>query len=364
MSNVYLVNDKELKMAAQGDEKIFNYSYAPRGPRKRNFRVKFRKVASYNTDEINKYLSGHKTDYAREQIQAFDVILRHQASNSMIINGRNFFAPGQQGKDLGSGREVFAGYSQSCRAIQGNSGGTLALNIDTAAAAFLKQLPVIEFACEVINPRDGIRDLAGRNFWQDWKRKSVEQSIKGVMLVATHLKGKQGQDQKTWRCNSLSREGAGRTQFELTDDKTGRTTKVTVADYYAKNYGIRLKYPDAPCIVNGSPKNPDRVKYFPMELMKIAPRQAHKGKLDEKMTSNMIRAVATPAPERQQRTNQVAKKAIDNASEKAKDFGIKINAEMEKVNGRVLDAPKLDYKKQVSLLCISHAKCIWLFRDE
>ena len=86
--------------------------------------------------------------------------------------------------------------------------------------------------------------------------------------------------------------------------------------------------------------------------MKIAPRQAHKGKLDEKMTSNMIRAVATPAPERQQRTNQVAKKAIDNASEKAKDFGIKINAEMEKVNGRVLDAPKLDYKKQVGLKII------------
>ena len=92
-------------MAGTGDEKIFNFAYAPRGPRKRNFRVKFRKVACYNTDEINKYLSGHKMEYAREQIQAFDVILRHQASNTMIINGRNFFAPGQQGKDLGSLRK-------------------------------------------------------------------------------------------------------------------------------------------------------------------------------------------------------------------------------------------------------------------
>jgi len=363
MSNVYLLHDKEIKMTNQGDEKIFNFAYAPRGPRKRNFRVKFRKVASYNTDDINKYLSGHKTEYAREQIQAFDVILRHQASNTMILNGRNFFAPGQQGKDLGSGREVFAGYSQSCRAIQGNSGGTLALNIDTAAAAFLKQIGGIEFACEVINPRDGMRELSGRNFWQDWKRKSVEQSMKGVMFVATHLKGKQGQDQKTWRCNSLSRQGAGQTQFELTDDKTGRTTKVTVADYYAKNYGIRLKYPDAPCIVNGSPKNPERVKYFPMELMKIAPRQAHKGKLDEKMTSNMIRAVATPAPERQQRTNQVAKKAIENASQKAKDFGIKINTEMEKVNGRVLEAPKLDYKKQGRVNGVVPRQGAWDIRD-
>ena len=130
--------------------------------------------------------------------------------------------------------------------------------------------------------------LVGRNFWTDSTRKRFEGQCKGLQFIATHLKSKDGMAVKTWRCNSLSKNGAAFQQFSITD-KNGRKVTTTVRDYYKKEYGITLRFPDMPCIVNGSKANPDRIKYFPAELMKIAPRQAHKGKLDEQMTSNMIR---------------------------------------------------------------------------
>ena len=61
------------------------------------------------------------------------------------------------------------------------------------------------------------------------------------------------------------------------------------------------------------------------------------------MTSNLIRKVATPAPERQAKTQAEAEKAIRNAMPLAQQYGVKINQQMEKVSGRVLDGPKLEY---------------------
>jgi hypothetical protein len=52
---------------------------------------------------INKYLSGHTSELAQDAIQAFDVILRHQASTTMVQGGRNFFNPEQKNaKDIGT----------------------------------------------------------------------------------------------------------------------------------------------------------------------------------------------------------------------------------------------------------------------
>jgi len=345
------------------DERKFKFDYAPRGTRKREFVVLLRKVNEFNSNDINSYLSGHSGSYKSEQIQAFDVILRHHASQHMIMNGRNFFDPDSAGKkDLGSGREILSGYYQSCRMIQGRSGGSLALNIDVANTAFMKQILATQFAEETLRPRGGMQDIQGRNFWTDSTRKRFEGQCKGLQFIATHLKSKDGMAVKTWRCNSLSKNGAAFQQFSITD-KNGRKVTTTVRDYYKKEYGITLRFPDMPCIVNGSKANPDRIKYFPAELMKIAPRQAHKGKLDEQMTSNMIRAVATPAPVRQRDTDTVAKKAIGNAAKMAEHHGIKINAQMEKIEGRVLPAPKLDYTSRGKASTAEPRQGSWDTRD-
>lgn len=336
MASCYFMGEKELVgSTGEGSGKVTKFQYAPRGPRKRDFTVTVRRVNQFNSNMINKYLSGHTSELAQDAIQAFDVILRHQASTTMVQGGRNFFNPEQKNaKDIGSGREVWFGYHQSLRAIEGKSGGTLALNIDTAAAAFMKQIQGAQLALEILNPRDE-REIGDYRFFNDYRRKDLEKSIKGVQFRTTYAKN----NERLWRCNGLTRFGADSQKFKLDDGST-----CLVSDYFQKHYKIKLKFPHMPCIIVGNVKE-GRAKYFPMELMMVGPRQRSPGKCDDTMTANMIRAVATPAPVRQAQTNTVAKTAIDNASKLGAAYGMKFNAQMEQVTGRVLPGPQLDYGK-------------------
>ena len=81
-----------------------------------------------------------------------------------------------------------------------------------------------------------------------------------------------------FRCTTLSRNGADRETFV---NENGRT--VNIADYYVQKYKKRLRFPSAPMIQVGTGKN---VKYFPLELMRVAPRQPHRGQVDEIMQVN------------------------------------------------------------------------------
>lgn len=339
----YFMGEKELVGTTGVDAgKKFKFQYAPRGPRKRDFTVTIRRVNQFNSKEVNKYLSGHTMDLRQDAIQAFDVVLRHQAGMTMVQCGRNFFSPNQQNaKDIGSGREVWFGYHQSLKAIEGKSGGSLALNIDTAACAFMRQISGKDLMCEILSGRDRIsdNDLRNHRFMNDFRRKQVEKSIKGIQFCPTHMRGEG--NKRHYRCGGLTRHGAA-TQTFKTEDANGRTQTMNVADYYAKTYKIKLQFPDLPCIVSGNVKA-GNAKFFPMELMVVAPRQRSPGKNDEVVTSNMIKAVATPAPDRKRETENQARMAIQNSQKMAKQYGIEIKTQMETQTARVLPAPALDY---------------------
>lgn len=336
MSNCYFMGEKEL-IGSTGEDagKSFNYQYASRGSRKRDFTVTIRRVNQFSANDINKYLSGHTSDLRQEAIQAFDVVLRHQASTTMVQCGRNFFSPekNQNAKDIGSGREVWFGYHQSLKAIEGKSGGSLALNIDTAACAFMRPIRGHQLVLEICNPRDGEREMSQPRFFNDWRRKELEKKMKGIQFNTTYLK----YNSRTHRCGGLTRNGAGNQRFQI---ENGPQT--TVADYFAKEYKIKLRFPDMPCLMVGNPKS-GNVKYFPLELMMVAARQRSPGKLDEMGTANMIKAVATPAPVRLEETERQAKQAIENALPMARKYGMKINPKMESQTARVLPAPGLEY---------------------
>ena len=106
---------------------------------------------------------------------------------------------------------------------------------------------------------------------------------KGIQFRTTHLRN----NDKSFRCSGLTRSGAANQRFKVEDDR-GNSRETTVADYYAKEYKIRLKYPDMPCLLVGNLKS-GHAKFFPLELMKVAPRQRSPGKNDEMVTSNLIR---------------------------------------------------------------------------
>lgn len=334
--NCYYMGEKEF--VGDGEGKTFKFQYAPRGPRKRDFTVTIRKVNVILSNDINKFLSGHSSDLPQEVIQALDVVLRHSASTKFVQCGRNFFSPNQPNSaDIGSGREVWFGYYQSLKAIEGKSGGSLALNIDTAATAFMREINGDLLVMEILRPRNRENDLANYRFYNEGNRRMLEKSIKGIQFRTTHLRN----NDKSFRCSGLTRSGASNQRFKVEDDR-GNSRETTVADYYAREYKIRLKYPDMPCLLVGNLKS-GHAKFFPLELMKVAPRQRSPGKNDEMVTSNLIRQVAKPAPERERMTNQMAAEAIKNAMPMAQKYGMKINSRMEAQEGRVLPAPNMDY---------------------
>ena len=125
------------------------------------------------------------------------------------------------------------------------------------ASAFMKEIRGDQLALEYFNPRNGERDMSDRRFFNDGRRKDLEKQMKGVHFRATHLKNQE----RLWRCGSLSRNGAGSQTFTL---ENGRT--VTIYDYFQREHRIKLRFPDMPCIVVGNPKS-GTAKYFPMELM-------------------------------------------------------------------------------------------------
>lgn len=77
---------------------------------------------------------------------------------------------------------------------------------------------------------------------------------------------------KTRKIKSLSPRPANTQVFEVTDPEhpTREPQQIIIADYFARTHGIRLQYPDLPCINVKSLKNPE---YYPMEMCDIVAMQ-------------------------------------------------------------------------------------------
>ena len=70
----------------------------------------------------------------------------------------------------------------------------------------------------------------------------------------------------------------------------------SVLDHFRKQHGKKLQYPDLPCLHVGQK---ERHVYVPLEYLKLVPGQRCVKKLSEQQTSQMIKAVAKPAYQRE-----------------------------------------------------------------
>jgi eukaryotic translation initiation factor 2C len=121
----------------------------------------------------------------------------------------------------------------------------------------------------------------------------------------------------------------------------GGEIQCTVQKYFADNYERQLKYPDLPCLhVGPSNKN----IFIPMELCRIAKGQRCVKKLSEMQLRNMIRHTAKPAEERRQNIMEKVHSAGYDTDPVLQEYGLKVHQQMEKVTGRVLQAPAIQYK--------------------
>uniref|UniRef100_A0A1I7T9X7 ArgoN domain-containing protein n=1 Tax=Caenorhabditis tropicalis TaxID=1561998 RepID=A0A1I7T9X7_9PELO len=108
---------------------------------------------------------------------------------------------------------------------------------------------------------------------------SIEFGLKGLYVIATHLKG----TNSLIRITAVKENNAENTFFEKKDDKG--VQQISVADYFRDTYNIKLKFPRLPLVVS------KRMKYecfYPMEVLQIVPGQRMK---IQKMSPNVQSAM-------------------------------------------------------------------------
>ena len=112
-------------------------------------------------------------------ILALDVILRYAAAKSHHISGTTVFPKKGYGANLGDGRQVWSGYTQSVRYTQWKH---ICLNIDSKTSAFYKNIPLLDLACEMFRTnehrylQDGL-SVSNQSHANNIKR--LEDAIKG-----------------------------------------------------------------------------------------------------------------------------------------------------------------------------------------
>lgn len=212
-----------------------------------------------------------------------------------------------QAVDLGGGREAWTGFYTSIRLGQWKP----LVNFDMSTTAFYKAMNVMEFAREMFGDRCLHAGLSDRD------RITLQKELFGLRVTHTHLN-----PNRTHRIDKLSMRGANQERFEC----NGR--QVTVAEYFAQKYKIRLQYPQLQCIVER------KGAMMPMELCVLAPGQHCRKKLSEIQTSKLIRSTATDPRSRFQRVAQAAQSTQRAAKTYLDEFEMKIESQPVRIASR------------------------------
>ncbi|CAI8030664.1 Protein argonaute-2 (Fragment), partial [Geodia barretti] len=298
-----------------------------------------------------------------DALAALDLVLRQGTvlKPDVVSVGQSFFTPSRSNTvTLGDGREVWFGYRQTARPSMWK---TVLLNIDIAATAFYKEQPVLEFLKDILSDdlqRDGRYDGGRRGGGRggrgggrqdrgsgghvevpqqlsEYQRKRFLKEIKGLKIVVTHLSYP-----RQYKVDNVPSKTASEQTFTLTLDN-GQEVERTVERYFADTYNIKLRYPNLPCLhVAAKNKN----VYLPLECCKIAKGQRCSKKLTEMQLRNMIRHTAKPAEERRQDILRNVRAADFDSDLVLNQYGLKVHKEMEKVMGRVLLPPAIQYREK------------------
>ncbi|KAF0909917.1 hypothetical protein E2562_001181, partial [Oryza meyeriana var. granulata] len=287
----------------------------------KEFKVTIKDAAKLGMYSLKQFLAGRQRELPQDTIQALDIALRECPSSRYTPISRSFFSQAfGHGGEIGSGVECWRGYYQSLRPLQMG----LSLNIDISATAFYKAQPVMNFALEYLNIRDASRRL------YDQDRLKLKKALKGVQVVATHR-----------RDVSIHYKITGLTSAplnELTFDQDG--TRVSVVQYFKRQYNYSLKYINWPCLQAGSDSRPT---YLPMEVCSILEGQRYSKKLNERQVTGILRLACERPAQRESSILEITNKNNYGNDYHAKEFGIKVTNQLVLVDARVLPAPTLKY---------------------
>lgn len=286
------------------------------GSRVKEFEIRVKLVATHD----GRVLSDRNYVPPQDVINALDVVIAEGLSRSHVEVGRSFYT-GQGAVNIGMGCSAWFGFYQSLRMTQHG----LCVNLDASITAFYdERQSVYELAVKCNGGRGVSVNMNPRDM------KMLEENIDGVRVKALH-------SNITYRCCGLSTVPANKIMFE--DAQTGR--RISVADYMTSQYNVKLEHShDWPCIKT----SPTRQTFVPMELLVVVDKQRRKKTLTPDQTAKMIKAANKRPSERRARIAVSMKSANADRDGTDRAFGVKIDSQMVRLQGRQLIPPALLYK--------------------
>ncbi|VAH95688.1 unnamed protein product [Triticum turgidum subsp. durum] len=289
--------------------------------REEEYKVTVKLASNLDMYSLWQFLAGRSRDVPQDTIQALDIALRECPTTKYVSISRSFFSQSfGHGGAIGNGVECWRGYYQSLRPTQMG----LSLNIDISATAFYKAQAVMEFAVEYLNIRDASRPLI------DQDRIKLKKALRGVRVEATH------RTDKTIRYKITSVSSAP--LKELMFDQDG--VRVSVVQYFKKQYNYSLKYINWPCLQAGSDSRPI---YLPMEVCSIVGGQRYSRKLNERQVSSILKMACERPAQRESSVLEIVNRNSYGNDDYSKEFGMKVMNQLALVDARVLPSPRLKY---------------------
>uniref|UniRef100_A0A453H2L0 Piwi domain-containing protein n=1 Tax=Aegilops tauschii subsp. strangulata TaxID=200361 RepID=A0A453H2L0_AEGTS len=289
--------------------------------REEEYKVTVKLASNLDMYSLRQFLAGRSRDVPQDTIQALDIALRECPTTKYVSISRSFFSQSfEHGGAIGNGVECWRGYYQSLRPTQMG----LSLNIDISATAFYKAQAVMDFAVEYLNIRDASRPLI------DQDRIKLKKALRGIRVEATH------RTDKTIRYKITSLSSAP--LKELMFDQDG--VRVSVVQYFKKQYNYSLKYINWPCLQAGSDSRP---LYLPMEVCSIVGGQRYSRKLNERQVSSILKMACERPAQRESSVLEVVNRNNYGNDDYSKEFGMKVMNQLALVDARVLPSPRLKY---------------------
>ncbi|XVF21051.1 hypothetical protein REPUB_Repub12eG0057000 [Reevesia pubescens] len=301
---------------------------------KRSFRSKTYKVElSYSAKvplkSISLALKGVESDNGtQDALRVLDIILRQQAANrGCLLVRQSFFQDDSKNYvDVGGGVSGLRGFHSSFRPTQGG----LSLNMDVSTTMILEPGPVIDFLKLNLNVNE-IRSGNNGHFWLKAKR-----MLKNMRIKTTHRN-------MEFRIIGLSEKPCAEQYFPMKvkngDSGECQTVEITVYEYFTKHCGIELTYSaNMPCLDVGKPKRPN---YLPLELCSLVSLQRYTKALSSSQRATLVESSRQKPRDRMQTLVHAVRSNQFDLDPLLSACGISIGKELIKVNGRILDTPKL-----------------------
>ncbi|KAK5173091.1 Protein argonaute [Saxophila tyrrhenica] len=308
-----------------------------RPPSKSGKDNKHRAVISFTNpvyvDRFESYLEGTVAfnNAVLETLNFLDHMLRETPRNNFTAIKRSFFARGEKRFDLGNAVEAFKGVFSSMRIYHaGLNKGRLAINVDVANGTFWTASMLHVAAVALTGKRD-VNDLivALNRSGERGREGQALKKMRRIHVIAHHRRG----ETDNYCIDRLVYKSAKEYKF----DKDGKM--ISVYDYFAKEFNIRLQHPDLPLVLMTKGKN----TMLPMEVLKIKENQRYVTKLDDKQTSNMIKFAVEPPPGRWESIKH-GLGMLDWANDPVlKHFGVQVDPNMTTVDARLIPAPKVQF---------------------